>query len=69
MESMSFADSLDILYEDNHVIALNKPAGWPTTHFEGKEETVDRLVKSYLKEKYNKPGRCSSASCTGSINP
>jgi 23S rRNA pseudouridine1911/1915/1917 synthase len=53
---MSFADSLDILYEDNHVIALNKPAGWPTTHFEGKEETVDRLVKSYLKEKYQKPG-------------
>jgi 23S rRNA pseudouridine1911/1915/1917 synthase len=53
---MSFADSLDILYEDNHVIALNKPAGWPTTHFEGKEETVDRLVKSYLKEKYEKPG-------------
>jgi 23S rRNA pseudouridine1911/1915/1917 synthase len=56
IESMSFADSLDILYEDNHVIALNKPAGWPTTHFEGKEETVDRLVKSYLKEKYKKPG-------------
>jgi 23S rRNA pseudouridine1911/1915/1917 synthase len=56
MEPMSFADSLDILYEDNHVIALNKPAGWPTTHFEGKEETVDRLVKSYLKEKYRKPG-------------
>jgi 23S rRNA pseudouridine1911/1915/1917 synthase len=56
IESMSFADSLDLLYEDNHVIALNKPAGWPTTHFDGKEETVDRLVKSYLKEKYNKPG-------------
>jgi 23S rRNA pseudouridine1911/1915/1917 synthase len=56
MESMSFADSLDILYEDNHVIALNKPAGWPTTHFDGKEETVDRLVKSYLKEKYKKSG-------------
>jgi len=53
---MSFADALDILYEDNHCIALNKPAGWPTTHFDGKEETVDRLVKSYLKEKYQKPG-------------
>jgi 23S rRNA pseudouridine1911/1915/1917 synthase len=35
---------------------LNKPAGWPTTHFDGKEETVDRLAKSYLREKYNKPG-------------
>jgi 23S rRNA pseudouridine1911/1915/1917 synthase len=53
---MSFADSLDILYEDNHCLALNKPAGWPTTHYTGREETVDRLAKAYLKEKYNKPG-------------
>jgi 23S rRNA pseudouridine1911/1915/1917 synthase len=53
---VSFADSLDILYEDNHCLALNKPAGWPTTHFDGKDETVDRLVKSYLREKYRKPG-------------
>ncbi len=53
---MSFANALDILYEDNHCLALNKPAGWPTTHFDGKDETVDRLVKAYLKEKYDKPG-------------
>lgn len=53
---MSFADALDILYEDNHCLALNKPAGWPTTHFDGKDETVDRLAKSYLKEKHDKPG-------------
>ena len=38
------------------LLALNKPAGWPTTHFEGNEETVDRLAKAYLKEKYKKPG-------------
>jgi len=56
MARMSFADSLDILYEDNHCLALNKPAGWPTTHFDGKDETVDRLAKAYLKEKYQKPG-------------
>jgi 23S rRNA pseudouridine1911/1915/1917 synthase len=56
MARMSFADALDILYEDNHCLALNKPAGWPTTHFDGKDETVDRLAKSYLKEKYKKPG-------------
>ena len=56
MARMSFADALDILYEDNHCLALNKPAGWPTTHFDGKDETVDRLVKAYLKEKYGKPG-------------
>jgi 23S rRNA pseudouridine1911/1915/1917 synthase len=53
---MSFSDSLDILYEDNHCLALVKPAGWPTTHFNGQEETVDRLAKAYLKEKHGKPG-------------
>jgi 23S rRNA pseudouridine1911/1915/1917 synthase len=53
---MSLGDSLDILYEDNHCLALNKPAGWPTTHYDGTEETVDRLAKAYLKEKYQKPG-------------
>ena len=53
---MSFADVLDILHEDNHVIALNKPCGWPTTHFDGTDETIDRVVKEYLKEKYQKPG-------------
>src|SRR5438105_2747862 len=54
---MSFAESLDILFEDNHCLALNKPCGWPTTHFDGREETVDRLAKTYLKEKYQKPGK------------
>lgn len=54
---MSFADLLDILHEDNHVISVNKPVGWPTTHYDGREETVDRLVKSYIKEKYHKPGQ------------
>jgi 23S rRNA pseudouridine1911/1915/1917 synthase len=53
---VSLAESLDILFEDNHCLALNKPVGWPTTHFEGREETVDRLAKSYLKEKFGKPG-------------
>ena len=53
---MSFAELLDVLYEDNHLLAVNKPSGWPTTHFDGSEETVDRLAKAYLKEKYHKPG-------------
>ncbi len=47
---------LEVLYEDNHCLAVDKPAGWPSTHFQGGEETVDRAVKAYLKEKYHKPG-------------
>ncbi len=47
---------LDILYEDNHCIAVAKPTGVPSTHFDGREETVDRAVKAYLKDKHHKPG-------------
>jgi 23S rRNA pseudouridine1911/1915/1917 synthase len=47
---------LEILYEDNHCIAVVKPAGALTTHYQGREETVDRQIKAYLKEKHHKPG-------------
>ena len=46
----------EILYEDNHCLAVVKPAGFLSTHYAGKEETIDRLVKKYLKDKYKKPG-------------
>jgi 23S rRNA pseudouridine1911/1915/1917 synthase len=47
---------LEILYEDNHCLAIAKPAGFPSTHYQAREETLDRAVKHYLKEKYHKPG-------------
>jgi 23S rRNA pseudouridine1911/1915/1917 synthase len=47
---------LQVLFEDNHCIAVIKPAGVVTTHYQGKEETLDRAVKQYLREKYHKPG-------------
>jgi 23S rRNA pseudouridine1911/1915/1917 synthase len=47
---------LEILYEDNHCLAVVKPVGVPSTHFDGRTETVDRAVKAYLKDKYKKPG-------------
>jgi 23S rRNA pseudouridine1911/1915/1917 synthase len=46
----------DILFEDNHLIAVAKPAGSPSTHFDGSIETIDRSIKHYLKIKYGKPG-------------
>src|SRR5262249_44336167 len=48
---------LEVLYEDNHCLAVAKPAGVVSTHFQGGEETLDRATKAYLKEKYKKPGR------------
>ncbi len=47
---------LDVLYEDNHCLAVAKPAGVPSAHFGGREPTLDHLVKAYLKERYGKPG-------------
>src|SRR5688572_29363536 len=48
--------SLEVLFEDNHCLAIAKPTGWASAHFQGKEETLDRMAKDYLKEKYKKPG-------------
>ncbi|MBM3206020.1 MAG: RluA family pseudouridine synthase [Candidatus Staskawiczbacteria bacterium] len=47
---------LKVLYEDNHIIAVLKPAG-VLSHGDmtGKPSIFDE-VKNYLKEKYNKPG-------------
>jgi 23S rRNA pseudouridine1911/1915/1917 synthase len=50
------APALQILYEDNHCLAIAKPAGALTTGYDGSEETLDRQVKQYLKAKYDKPG-------------
>jgi 23S rRNA pseudouridine1911/1915/1917 synthase len=47
----------EILYEDNHCLAVVKSAGFLSTHFQGTEETLDRAVKRYLKEKCHKPGK------------
>src|SRR4029077_19397387 len=48
---------LDILYEDNHCLAIAKPSGVTCAHFQGDEVTLDRVVKEYLKDKYKKPGK------------
>ena len=47
---------LVVLYEDNHLLVINKPAGLPTQGVaEGTPSAVTR-AKTYLKQKYNKPG-------------
>jgi 23S rRNA pseudouridine1911/1915/1917 synthase len=48
--------TLDILYEDNHLLALNKPAGLPTMGVTPQVPSLVRLAKQYLKQKYKKPG-------------
>lgn len=48
--------ALKILYEDNHIIAVVKPAGVLTQGDRSGEPCLMDEVKEYLKEKYKKPG-------------
>lgn len=47
---------LTVLYEDNHLIAVNKPAGWLVQGDETGDKPLSEFVKEYIKKKYNKPG-------------
>src|SRR5262245_26479830 len=47
---------LQVLFEDNHCWAVYKPPGVSSAHFQGTSETLDRIARGYLKEKYGKPG-------------
>ena len=49
-------NNLDILYEDNHLLVVNKPAGIATMGAES-GPTVHSMAAEYLKKTYNKPGR------------
>jgi 23S rRNA pseudouridine1911/1915/1917 synthase len=47
---------LDVLYEDNHCLAVNKPAGLLTQGDATGEPSLVDEAKDYLKRKYAKPG-------------
>ncbi len=47
---------LDILYEDNHLIAVNKRVSDLVQGDKTGDISLDQRIKSYLKRKYNKPG-------------
>ncbi|HWB00284.1 MAG TPA: RluA family pseudouridine synthase [Pirellulales bacterium] len=48
--------TLDILYEDNHLLVLNKPAGLATMGVAADVPSLLALAKAYIARKYHKPG-------------
>lgn len=50
------ADKLHVLYEDNHLLVVNKSAGLLVQGDATGDKTLLDYGKEYLKEKYNKPG-------------
>ncbi|MGC6430423.1 MAG: RluA family pseudouridine synthase [Jejuia sp.] len=49
-------DNLQILYEDNHIIIVNKRAGDIVQGDKTGDKPLSDVVKEYIKEKYNKSG-------------
>lgn len=52
----STKDNLQIIYEDNHIIIVNKRAGDIVQGDKTGDEPLSEVVKSFIKERDNKPG-------------
>lgn len=50
------SESPQVLLEDNHLLAINKPAGLLTMGDETGDETAADIARHYLKQRYSKPG-------------
>lgn len=53
---ISDKNNLQVLYEDNHIIVVNKRPGDIVQGDKTGDKPLSEVVKSYIKEKYNKPG-------------
>ena len=48
--------NLKVIYEDNHIIVVEKPVNLPSQGDKTGDVDMLTIIKTYLKEKYNKPG-------------
>lgn len=46
----------EIIYEDNHLLVLNKPAGMLVQSDDTGDMSLEMWGRKYIREKYNKPG-------------
>ncbi len=53
---LSNKSNLKVLYDDNHVIVVNKRAGDIVQGDKTGDKPLSDVVKEYIKDKYNKPG-------------
>ncbi len=56
MEGMNRMSNLEVLYEDNHLIAVNKPRNVLSQGDKTNDLDLLTMTKQYLKQKYQKPG-------------
>ncbi|MGE5943219.1 MAG: RluA family pseudouridine synthase [Flavobacteriales bacterium] len=55
-KTLSNKNNLNILYEDNHIIIVNKRAGDIVQGDKTGDKPLSDVVKEYIADKYNKPG-------------
>ena len=55
MKLLSNRSNLQVLYEDNHIIIVNKRAGDIVQGDKTGDQPLSEVVKEYIKDKYNKP--------------
>ena len=53
---ISHKNNLQVLFEDNHIIVVNKRAGDIVQGDKTGDKPLSDVVKDYIKDKYNKPG-------------
>jgi 23S rRNA pseudouridine1911/1915/1917 synthase len=56
METTQTSPNIPIIYEDNHLLVIDKPAGVLSQEDHTGDPDVLNLCKAYIKKKYNKPG-------------
>ncbi|PZR20906.1 MAG: RNA pseudouridine synthase [Flavobacterium psychrophilum] len=56
MKIVSDKNNLQVLYEDNHIIVVNKRVGDIVQGDKTGDKPLSEVVKEYIKDKYNKPG-------------
>ena len=49
-------NNINIIYEDNHLLVVEKPINIPVQEDSSKDKDLLTILKEYIKEKYNKPG-------------
>jgi len=52
----STKNNLEVLFEDNHLIVVNKKSGDIVQGDKTGDKPLSEVVKEYIKDKYNKPG-------------
>ena len=56
MEDGKIMNKLNVIYEDNHIIVVEKIVNVPSQADSSKDLDMLTMVKQYIKEKYNKEG-------------